>query len=170
VKLFEDEETKQLMKKINQSENYLKGRFKTHCERNSAYITHCIDFALSNPNDKELQSKCENEHSSICDECLNLVHSIDFLKLKLNHLQDGHEKEVAQFEVSNAEAKILEWQRHIVRGVQQSKSRSNAFSSIGPTNALWIRDFAQKYNPNKVNTIICIIGLKCFSEGFRINE
>lgn len=72
------------------------------------------------------------------------------MKSMLNALPQSHEREVAMWEADNAEQKIMEWQRHILRGVQQSKARSKAFSEMAPTTALLIRDYAQKVLPSKV--------------------
>lgn len=62
----------------------------------------------------------------------------------------SHEKEVAEWEVVNATFKIMEWQKHILRGVQQSKARATAFSELDESKALWLRDYAQKVIPTKV--------------------
>lgn len=62
----------------------------------------------------------------------------------------SHEKDVAVCEVEGAKERIKEWQKHILRGVQQTKARTKAFEELGPTNALWIPGYAQKFNPSKV--------------------
>lgn len=155
VKLLDnDEESKELLKSITRAEAYLKARFKTQCSYDDSCRSHCINYALSHPNDGELFSKCNRIHDSICKECLAVVDCIALLKAKLSHLPLSHEREVAEFKVANSEMKVIEWQRHIMRGLQQSKARSNAFTNLGPTDSLWIRDFAQKYNPTKVNFCI----------------
>lgn len=90
-----NEETKKLLKRINGSENYLKARFRTHCMNDDSCSSHCINHALSHPNDKQLFSKCDKTHDSICSECLTIIESIALLKLKLTHLPDDHKKDVA---------------------------------------------------------------------------
>lgn len=148
--MLESSDTKEFLKTINEAEGYIKARFKFHCEYDDSCMSHCIKHALSHPKDKDLLSKCEKKHDRICVECLALVNCIASLKLKLSHLQPSHAKDVAEYDVRNAESKIMEWQRHLLRGVQQSKARTNAFQELGTTKALWMRDFAQKYNPTKV--------------------
>lgn len=158
MKLLPDaDEAKELLKCINQSEDYLKARYKMHCNNDDSCVSHCIDHALSHPKDTELFSKCEKIHDRHCKECLSIVDCIGSLKLMLTQMPPSHGQEVAQWEVENAEQKIMEWQRHILRGVQQSKARSKSFMELGPSSALWIRDFAQKVNPSKVRIIFFFI-------------
>jgi hypothetical protein len=174
--LDKDEHREQLLKNIHRAEIYLKVRFKTHCTNDDPCSSHCISHALSHPKDSELSSKCENVHNLICEECLNVVHCIASLKLQLSHIPKCRERDIAEYAVSNAESKILEWQRHIVRGTQQSKARSDAIVDLKPTKALWIRDFAQKYNPSKVKFLDLQFKKNVLSSlyrlllDFRINE
>jgi hypothetical protein len=148
-----NEESKQLLKAIDSSESYLKTRFRTHCQYDDTCSSHCIKHSLSNPKDNDLISKCNEKHDSVCGECLNVIDCIATMKLKAGKLLLLREKELAVYEVVNAEMKIMNWMKHIIRGVQQSKAREDSFTSLQSTTAIWIRDFAQKYNPTKV----CII-------------
>lgn len=66
----------------------------------------------------------------------------------------SHRKEVAQHEIANAERKVMDWQKHIIRGVQQAKARENVLQFHDLISVLWIRDFAQKFLPTKV-TLSC---------------
>lgn len=148
--LYQNEETTKLLKCIIQSGNYLKARYKMHCKVNDSCISHCVNHALSHPQDKELLSTCDRPHDRICLECQNIINSIASLKSMINRLPQSHEKDVAVWEVRDAEVKIIEWQKHIMRGVHQSKARAEAFKELGPTNAVWIRDYAEKVLPAKV--------------------
>lgn len=139
-----------ILESIDKSENYLKANYKNHCAYDDNCASHCISHGLSHPNDKELQSKCNMAHDRYCPECLNLIQCISTLKLKAVQLPKSHANEVSQWEINNASTKVTEWQKHVLRGVQQSKARSSAFSLLGPTTALWIRDYAQKVLPSKV--------------------
>lgn len=148
--LGNNEETKELLESIKKSESYLKARFRKHCNYNDSCMSHCINHGLSHPKDKELFSSCDKNHDRFCLECLNLVTCLASIRLKINQLPISHEKEVAEWEVENATFKIFAWQKHILRGAQQSKARSTAFTELGPTKAIWIRDYAEKVIPTKV--------------------
>lgn len=113
--LGNDDETKKLSECVNASEKYLKARFKTHCKYDDICSSHCIKHALSHPNDKDLFSRCDKLHRSICGECLTLNDCIVTLKLKVCQLPSSHEKDVALYEIANAQRKIMEWQKHIMQ-------------------------------------------------------
>lgn len=113
-------------------------------------ISHCISHSLSHPSDRDLFAKCKKIHDQRCEECSNVVSCISSLKNKFAQLPLSHEREVAEWEIANSERKIMDWQKHIMRGVQQSKARSKAFQTLGLTLALWLRDYAQKFLPTKV--------------------
>lgn len=151
VKLLgNDEGVKELLEDINSSESYLKARFKTHCNFDDTCSSHCIKHALSHPTDKDLSSTCNEIHYLICGECLKVYDCLATLKLKIAQLPFSHRKEIAQYEISTAGKMIMDWQKHIMRGVQQSKARSNVMQHLDLKTTLWIRDFAQKYLPTKV--------------------
>lgn len=137
MKMLENnEEVTKLLKCIIQSENYLKARYKLHCTSDDSCISHCIEHALSHPKDKELVSTCDRLHDQSCSECQNIVDSIATLKLMIEKLPQSHKKDVAVWEINDAKGKIMEWQNHIMRGVQQSKARTDVFKELGPTNAI----------------------------------
>lgn len=160
AKLLEkNDENKELSKWIDSSEGYLKARFKTHCSYDDSCSSHCIKHALSHPTDKDLFSKCDKIHNSICAECLRLIDCIDVLKRKVIQLPSSHRREVALYEIDNAQKKIINWQKHIMRGVQQAKARVNVLQNLDAITALWIRDFAQKYLPTKVTAFLTIMFL-----------
>lgn len=148
--LPQNHDNEELLKQINLSESYLKARFQTHCKYNDSCRTHCINYALSHPNDNDFFSRCEQNHDQICGECLNVINCIAAVKSKISQITDDRQREVTTYEIGNAEQKIMDWQKHVIRGVQQAKARANALNNLQQSNGLWIRDFAQKYNPNKV--------------------
>lgn len=41
----------------------------------------------------------------------------------------------------------MSWKQHIIRGAQQNKAKSDALKSFHSSQALWIRDWAQKVLP-----------------------
>lgn len=149
----DNDKTRKNLERFVESENYLKARYKLHCNSNDSCISHCIEHFLSHPKDKKLSLACDKLHDRRCVDCQNIITSIDSLKSMINTLPQSHEKDVALWEIKNAEVKIMDWQKHILRGVQQSKARVDAFKLLGPTNAIWIRDYAQKINPSKVPSI-----------------
>ncbi len=155
--LTNTDQTRQLLEEIDSAELYLKARFRMHCTNDDSCISHCIDHALSHPTDIELTSECNNIHDRYCKECCAITESIDLLKVMLAKLSSSHERDVAFWDVANCKQKIFEWKKHILRGVQQSKARSEKFRELEPSSALWIRDYAQKVNPSKVSHNLLIV-------------
>lgn len=121
-----------------------------HCEDNSSIPTHCLQHGLSHPTDTALMSKCLKTHDEVCSECINIITTIKHIEDQIILMPDTHAKSVLMLDTKDAKAKIMEWQKHIIRGVKQDQARDAAFSNLGATEALWIRDFAQKINPSKV--------------------
>lgn len=152
--MLPEAEKKALCECLNAAKIYLKVKFKLHCEKDESCPSHCLQHALSNPSDNKLSAVCSLEHTDICSECFNLIKTMQDIQKAIVKLPDSREKELAMHDIQIAEAKITEWKRHIVRGVQQSKARACAFSDIRPDEAVWIRDFAQKVNPSKVHSKI----------------
>lgn len=159
MKLLDDNiGTKLLLNWINSSEGYLKARYKSHCNLDDSCSSHCIKHALSHPTDKDLSLECENSHTTNCGECVRLNECIKCLELKVSKLPASHQKDIELYNIANARTKIMDWQKHIMRGVQQSKARSDAFNGLDAATAFWIRDFAKKYLPTKVT--ICTLFLE----------
>lgn len=159
LKLFgSGSDVKELLHCLNSSEKYLKARFSTHCKCNDSCSSHCINHALSHPTDNDLYSTCEKSHDVTCGECLALRDCFTKFRSMISQLPAGHEKEVAEYDIINSESVIMDWQKHIMRGVQQSKARSDAFSNLDQTSAIWLRDYAQKVLPSKVasSSNICL--------------
>lgn len=151
MKLVNKEKQKELIQKVNKAKSYLKSKYKSHCTNNNECASHCIDFALSKPLVPDLQSICSENHTNVCPECTNVTHISKEIKYEVEKLPACHEKQVALHEIELAAKKIGEWQHHIIRGKQQGKARDDAFESVDDKCCIWIRDFAQKYNPTRVS-------------------
>lgn len=130
--LGNDEVTKELLKYIDSCEKYLKARYKTHCKSNDSCKSHCITHALSHPTDNNLSTTCDEVHSSVCRECTSLIDYIATLKLKVSQLPSSHRKEVAHYEIANAEKKNYGLaEAHNERGTTvKSSSKCNEMSRL----------------------------------------
>lgn len=80
----------------------------------------------------------------ICRECQGIVDCIATLKVKIAQLAFNRQKEVAEVNILDAESRIMDWQRHIMRGVQQSKARADAFSNLNEISGIWTRPTPMK--------------------------
>ena len=46
---------------------------QVHVSKESSIPDHCRAYALSDPNDKDYQTKCEHDHLNVCDRCEKLA-------------------------------------------------------------------------------------------------
>lgn len=122
-------------------------KYERHCVWDTECLSHCIKNALSSDVDIDLREVCNNEHLIICKDCFNLLESINLLKNEVEKVFDPYERESLLYEVENSFSKIHTWQQHIIRGAQQNKAKSDALKDLHNSQALWIRDWAQKVLP-----------------------
>lgn len=136
-----------ISKLLNQSFNYLKLQYERHCDWDAPCPSHCIKYALSSAKDQDFLESCNQGHSIVCKDCFNLMESIELLKKELQKIFDKRNREYKVFETDNCLSKIFSWQQHIIRGSQQDKAKSDAMKNLHSSQALWIRDWAQKVLP-----------------------
>lgn len=148
TKTIQDETNRnKLFKKFEDAWNYLKLRFERHCNWEDDCISHCIKCALSSPTDKQLQESCNRNHKCICQDCYHILESVDLLVTEMQNISDEREKEHNLIQIEKSLSEILSWQQHIIRGSQQDKAKAEALKNLSSSNALWIRDWAQKVLP-----------------------
>ena len=140
---------KQLLYSLDASKRYLKIGYKSHCESDdSQCATHCRKFALSSPGEEEFSSTCQHDkHNMICDQCLCLVQTLDDILELVTNEPESNRKDEIMYDVALATEYILEWFRHIIRGVQQEKAKTDVLPTLDDTSALWLKDWAQKVLP-----------------------
>ena len=92
---------------------------------------HCRTFALSNPKIKEARTSCKNDHSEISEDCQNLFFCLQSIpELIEDNVKDPVIKEELHYEAEVASTYILEWMRHIIRGVHTQETKVNALSNL----------------------------------------
>lgn len=159
LELLSSTEQRVLSECLKKAKDYMKARYKLHCESDSDCPSHCASHALSHPIDQQLKSECTKKHSHVCQECYNVKETIKNIETAVNQLPDSRNKVLALHDIHTAETKIMDWKRHIIRGMQQGKARDAGLKNLKENEAMWIRDYAQKVNPSKVcyKTVVIII-------------
>ena len=140
-----DTEKKKLLKlKLVKAKRYLKGQYPVNVKsEETAIASHCRIFALSDPDDPKFSLDCDHSHLHFaCSECSNLQETLAEIK-KMVPADD----EDSLYEVVTGSEEILEWQRHILRGVQQELGKKALLDKIGPTTCYWLKDWGMKYIP-----------------------
>ncbi|XP_076080552.1 uncharacterized protein LOC143051543 [Mytilus galloprovincialis] len=134
---------------LNASKIYLKTDFKAHLRKCDKCPDHCINYSLSDPTDQHLQQHCvDHQHDMVCERCNLLPQAVSTIKRRLSELDIPDEVRndlLASIDV--AEAKILEWKSHIVRGVNQDLARILLLEELKDGECLIIMDWAMKFLP-----------------------
>ena len=130
---------------------YLKGNYRLHVQnQESLCSTHCRTFALSNPKIKEARTSCKHDHSEICEDCQNLFFCLQSIpELIEDNVKDPVIKEEHHYEAEVASTYILEWMRHIIRGVHTQETKVNALSNLSEQSAWMVGDWMMKIPPQR---------------------
>lgn len=146
---------KHYLDRLEQAKKYLKIVYPQNCQDHSAYQTHCMSLALSDPSVSNLQRilhvpHCSNGHSGTCNSCSDLHDLLNELTALGKELSDD-----VIYDVGIAKENILKWQHHIIRHVQQNKAKVNVLDLINEGTCLWIRDYCQKVLPMQFHESQC---------------
>ncbi|CAG2245178.1 unnamed protein product [Mytilus edulis] len=128
---------------------YIKTDFKLHLGLEDQCADHCVQFALSDPNDSSLQAACAHDHDMTCDRCQLLSVSLVKLKKILSELQDFPEDLNIELlrDIELSESNIMSWRQHIVRCFNQDRGRTTLLDGLKPGEVLVIMDWAMKFLP-----------------------
>lgn len=128
------------------SKRYLKTEYKIHISRESDCADHCIQYALSDPNQAEFIKLCAHVHRQ-CVNC-NLIGSArDEITGFINQVCRTDEKLECLKELDDAMIKIEDWKSHILRVLNQDLCRFDVLESLLPNQVFVIMDWAMKYLP-----------------------
>jgi hypothetical protein len=125
-------EKKNSLQLIQLSRNYLKFEYGLNVGQNDTdCATHCRSFALSHPLEKYFKSTCNHlKHFMSCIKCNSLLALIDRMEDLLSAVPPSESKDELEIDLSTAKADILSWMFHIIRGVQQDKTKQFVMSQL----------------------------------------
>ena len=106
-------------------------------------LRHVLLFALSDANKTCLRANSETSNNS-SDDFRKLIEAI----YKIQPIIKYNENFDAVCDC-NIAIKDIEYIKHLVRDVQQSKAKSYAFDKVDNNSAFWLCDFGQKIIPIK---------------------
>ncbi|CAF4327169.1 unnamed protein product, partial [Rotaria magnacalcarata] len=128
---------------------YQKSRHLGHCVEDSNCASHCSTFALSDLNCTEHFSKCDQDHTSNCSDCINIVQTLDEIKQKIEKISDQDLQVELKYDFENASQHIIEWSRHNIRAAQQDFGKTKIISEMGTDEAFCTFDWGQKILPQE---------------------
>ena len=130
---------------------------QVHVCKDSTVPDHCRKYALSDPNDKAFQTKCNHQHFNTCDRCdalSSVLHEIDGALAKMSDNNVSIDmKEELEFTVTNAKKHIIAWKAHLLRNVNQDEARLNTIEALNETSVWLVEDWAMKFIPRKYQEI-----------------
>ena len=140
---------RRLLKQMEIAENYQKSRHADHCAQNSNCVTHCTTFALSDPNCAEHYSKCCEQHTFMCFDCINIIRTLDEIKQNIDKISDPDLYAELKYDFENASEHIIEWSRHNLRSAQQNYEKTKIISAMTMDEAFCTCDWGQKILPQE---------------------
>ena len=73
----------EMKKSLQDVKRYFKTGYRNHCQQDgSTCPDYCLMFALSDPNDSDLEEQCAHEHTTSCGECDDITIRLD----KIEHV------------------------------------------------------------------------------------
>ncbi len=103
---------------------------------------HCIKYGLSDPKDTAFQAECSYHLPNLhCQNCERTVFLRDGTE------EDNHKKDTLLYLIDSASDNINEWQKHILRSVNQEKAKLELLKRLDGETVLLIGDFAMKMLP-----------------------
>ena len=144
-KLVSNFNRRDLVNSLERSKRYLKTRYQHCCDdSNSRMASHSPKFALSDPNEQNLQEKFVIPNR-ICKKCYILCETIE----EIQNLVTVELDQDANYDVEIAVQNIHEYINHLMRDSQQKKAKSEAFNKLSESIGFWLKDFCQKIIPVK---------------------
>jgi hypothetical protein len=142
-------EEKNLLQLIKLGRNYLKLEYGQNVSQDDTdCATHCRAFALSDPLEKNLKRSCNHlEHRMACLKCNSLLALLRRMEELMAAVPSSESKDELELDLLTAKADILSWMFHIIRGVQQDKSKQFVMSQLNSKSGLLLSDWAMKILP-----------------------
>jgi hypothetical protein len=115
------EETKERLKN---GKLYLRVKYAVHCSMESSLCKdHCVNFGLSDANEKCFQKPCGHKHEMKCKECEDLKMVLKEIEnMILSQCSGDHAQEKREdllYDLRQASEDVFWWKAHILRSVNQ---------------------------------------------------
>ena len=141
-------------KSLKNSLLYLKVKYPVNCADDvSLCADHCRRYALSDPKDSDFQQLCDHEHLMKCSDCETLKFVLEDIEDKVQILcQDPRthdQRDDILHDLRQAKKDILEWKSHIMRSVNQEKTKEEMISRLDDSTVMAMMDWAMKFQQTK---------------------
>lgn len=138
---------------LRETKHFYKTDYKIYIQTHSEYSDYCRTYALSDPDQPEFQAPEQHGMKKRCGQCLALIYTLNEIKANIDDFQweTPKAKEEAKFLFDNAQSNIVDWQKHIVRTVNQDLARTDMLADMDRNTVFITIDFAMKFIPMRVS-------------------
>lgn len=148
-----------MIKNLNEAKQYLRTDYYAHVKLNSKVEDHCFNYALSDFKSQNFQQKCllseePHKHGKTCIRCQQVRDALGEVRntvVDLIEKNNEYEEELKDIQESmhEAENKIIEMKKHILRAEFSNNQRKEIISSLETNHALITMDWGMKFLPKK---------------------
>ncbi|KAL9954429.1 hypothetical protein ACROYT_G041966 [Oculina patagonica] len=128
---------------------YLKSDFKVHVDSSARVADHCSVYALSDPTENAFKQRCDHNHDELCDQCQALNSALQEVgeAVENTKFHNEDERDEILFLYEAATRSVKAWKAHLLRSVQQDKSRIDILELLNDNTVLIVNDWAMKFLP-----------------------
>lgn len=146
------------VKQLYEAKQYLFGDYKLHLKQKSRILDHCIECALSDPNDRAYSIPfIDHQHDLTCDRCNLIEQAIQEIRNIINELREDGNLDQKTLQSLNEYVRILEENEkridemkcHQLRATFSEMQRLKMIDELGDFDAILTCDFAMKFLPTK---------------------
>lgn len=127
--------------------------WQVHVFKESCVADHCLQYALSDPRDRDFQALCDHQHTDRCDRCDVLATALSDIEKALAMMTEENIGEDAKEELSfiadQAISGIQAWKAHLLRSLNQDQARLDVIDDLDESSVLLVEDWAMKFLPRK---------------------
>lgn len=141
----------EIKKSLQDVRRYLKTGYRHHRQQDgSTYPDYCLKFALSDPNDSDVEEQCAHEHTTSCGECNDITIRLD----KIEHVIKSKdtkfyskEQEDILYNFERSRKVISLWKAHIMRTTNQEREKQEILENLDSSSNVVVIDWAMKFLP-----------------------
>ncbi|VDI36911.1 Hypothetical predicted protein, partial [Mytilus galloprovincialis] len=140
---------KDIQRRLRASKRYLSCDYRWHVEKSSKVADHCMHYALSDSNVKDLQEKCDHTHDECCELCTDMSSVIDDLEqIVIDGTFPSEEMKTEYLhDFQSCKEKVFQWKQHVLRTVSQEQAKHLVLENLLPNEIFIVMDWAMKFLP-----------------------
>ena len=136
----------EMKKSLQDFKRYFKTGYRNYCQQDgSTYPDYCLMFALSDPNDTDLEEQCAHEHTTSCGECDDITIRLDKIEHVIKSKDTNFTARNNKYDFQPSREAISLWKAHIVRTTNQERAKQEMLENLDPSSNLIVMDWVMKF-------------------------